>query len=120
MDLTVLKAKIHTVKVTEANLHYRGSITIDEDLMDKAGIKRYEQVHINNSTRSSRIITYAIPGERGSGDICMNGGAALHASEGDVVHLLVYCNIPADQIDDHEPIIIQTMGRNQFAGYGHH
>lgn len=120
MRLTVLKSKIHTVKVTEANVNYRGSITIDEDLMDKANIKRYEQVHINNSTQGSRIITYAIPGERGSGAICMNGGAALHASVNDVVHLLVYCDISEEEIDTHKPIIIQTAGNNEFVGYGNH
>ena len=120
MELNVLKAKIHTVKVTEANVNYRGSITIDEDLMDKAGIKTWEVVHVNNANKGSRIITYAIPGERGSGAICMNGGAALHADEGDTVHILAFCNIPAEDIDTHQPIVIQTKGNNEYAGLGNH
>ncbi len=120
MDLIVLKSKIHTVKVTQANINYKGSITIDEDLMDKANIKTWEQVHINNATKSSRIITYAIPGERGSGIIGMNGGAALHADEGDTIHILCFCSISAKDIDKHQPTIIQTKGNNEYAGLGEH
>ena len=120
MDLIVLKSKIHTVKVTEANIDYRGSITIDEDLMDKANIKTWEQVHINNRNKGTRILTYVIPGERGSGDVCMNGGAALHADEGDTVHILAFCNISAAEAETHQPIIIQTKGNNEFAGFGLH
>lgn len=120
MDIVVLKSKIHTVKVTEANVDYRGSIIIDEDLMDKANIKVWEQVHINNRNKGTRIITYAIPGKRGSGDICMNGGAALHAVEGDTIHILAFCNIKAKDADEHQPIIIQTKGRNEYAGLGEH
>lgn len=120
MELIVLKSKIHTVKVTEANVNYRGSITIDEDLMDKANIKTWEQVHVNNANKGTRIITYAIPGKRGSGEICMNGGAALHANEGDTVHILSFCNIPEKDIEKHQPIIIQTKDGNEYAGFGKH
>ncbi len=120
MDLILLKSKIHTVKVTQANINYKGSITIDEDLMDRANIKTWEQVHVNNASKSSRIITYAIPGERGSGIIGMNGGAALHADEGDTIHILSFCNVPEKDYDSHQPIIIQTKGNNEYAGFGQH
>ncbi len=120
MDLIVLKSKIHTVKVTEANINYKGSITIDEDLMDKANIRTWEQVHINNASKGTRIITYAIPGERGTGVIGMNGGAALHADEGDTIHILCFCQIPEKDMATHQPTIIQTKGNNEFAGLGSH
>lgn len=113
MDNFVLKSKIHTVRVTEANIKYRGSITIDEDILDAAGIKKYEQVHINNADNGSRIMTYVIPGKRGSGEVCMNGGAALHANVGDTVHILVFCNVPNHEMDQHEPIVIFTNDENQ-------
>lgn len=120
MKIEVLKSKIHTVKVTEANVAYEGSITIDRDLMDHANLKEYEVVHVNNSTNGSRIVTYVIPGERGSGTICMNGGAALHAAEGDIVHILSFCQIDEEEYETHEPIIILTKDNNQYAGPGSH
>ncbi|MBO7195611.1 MAG: aspartate 1-decarboxylase, partial [Alistipes sp.] len=76
MLVTVLKSKIHCARVTEANLNYMGSITIDEDLMDAAGMLEGEQVHIVNNNNGERFITYIIKGERGSGCICLNGAAA--------------------------------------------
>ena len=76
MWLTVLKSKIHCARVTEANLNYMGSITIDEDLMDAAGLLEGEQVHIVNNNNGERFVTYVIKGERGSGQICLNGAAA--------------------------------------------
>lgn len=114
MELFVLKSKIHTVKVTEANVNYRGSITIDEDLMDAAQIRKFEQVYVNNATNGTRIMTYVIPGKRGSGDILMNGGAALHASEGDTIHILCFCNIQAEDLENHEPIIVHTHLNNEI------
>ena len=76
MNLTLLKSKIHRATVTEANLYYEGSITIDRDLMDAADLLPYEQVHIFNLTNGERFITYVIEGDRGSGVICTNGAAA--------------------------------------------
>ena len=114
MDLILLKAKIHTVKVTEAQVEYHGSITIDEDLMDAAGILEHEMVHVNNATRGSRIITYAIPGPRGTGVICLNGGAALHNQKGDTVHILAFANFPAKEAKKYHPTIIHTTGNNQI------
>lgn len=115
MQLNMLKAKIHTVKVTEANVRYHGSITIDENLLDAAGIKKYEQVYINNATNGSRIMTYVLPGRRGSGEVCMNGGAALHAKEGDTVHILCFCMVNAEDLDKHTPLVIFTDENNQVA-----
>ena len=114
MIYSVLKSKIHTVQVTEANVKYRGSITIDEDLMEAANIKKYEQVYINNAINGSRIMTYVIPGERGSGMVCMNGGAALHAKEGDTVHILTFCSLNDEELETFIPIVVHTDGNNRI------
>jgi aspartate 1-decarboxylase len=114
MELTILKSKIHTVKVTEANVAYNGSITIDADLLDAANIKKYEQVYINNASNGSRIMTYVLPGKRGSGEVCMNGGAALHAKEGDTVHILSFCNMTEEEAEQYQPLLVFTEGNNQI------
>lgn len=87
---TFLNAKIHKARVTEANLDYVGSVTIDEDLMDQAGILENEQVHIVDNTNGARLVTYAIVGPRGSGTIAINGAAAHLVREGDEVILMTY------------------------------
>jgi len=114
MELIILKSKIHTVKVTEANVAYNGSITIDADLLDAAGIKKYEQVYINNAISGSRIMTYVIPGKRGSGEVCMNGGAALHAKVGDTVHILAFAQLSEEEADHYQPTLVFTEGNNQI------
>jgi len=114
MELTILKSKIHTVKVTEANVEYNGSITVDADLLDAAQIKKYEQVYINNAINGSRIMTYVLPGERGSGEVCMNGGAALHAKVGDTVHILSFFNVSEEEADNYHPVLVFTKGNNQI------
>ncbi|ERJ57317.1 aspartate 1-decarboxylase [Sphingobacterium paucimobilis] len=114
MELTLLKAKIHTVTVTEANVAYNGSITVDADLLDAAGIKKYEQVYINNAVSGSRIMTYVIPGRRGSGEVCMNGGAALHAQVGDTVHILSFVHMSPEEADSYQPTLVFTEGNNQI------
>lgn len=114
MQLTLLKAKIHTVKVTEANVAYNGSITIDIELLEAAGIKKYEQVYINNAVSGSRIMTYVLPGKRGSGEVCMNGGAALHAQVGDLVHILSFVQLSAEEAETYEPTLVFTEGNNQI------
>jgi len=115
MELSILKSKIHTVKVTEANVKYNGSITIDEDLLEAAKIKKYEQVYINNASNGSRIMTYVLPGRRGSGEVCMNGGAALHAKVGDTVHILSFCTLSEDEVDSFVPLVIFTEGNNKLS-----
>ena len=114
MELTILKSKIHTVKVTEANVEYNGSITVDADLLDAAQIKKYQQVYINNAITGSRIMTYGLPGERGSGEVCMNGGAALHAKVGDTVHILSFCTASEEEADTYQPVLVFTKGNNQI------
>ena len=88
MQIQVLKSKIHRVKVTEADLNYIGSVTIDENLMDAVGLIENEQVHVLNYNNGERLITYVIKGERGSGVICLNGPAALKVTLGDYVIIL--------------------------------
>ena len=106
ISVEVLKSKIHRVTVTEARLDYIGSITIDEDLMDAAGIIRGEHVHIVNNNNGARLDTYAIPGERGSGVICLNGAAARLVQPGDIVIIMAYASMPIDEARVFQPSVI--------------
>lgn len=106
MLLTVLKSKIHCAHVTEANLNYMGSITIDEDLMDAAGMLEGEQVHIVNNNNGERFITYIIKGERGSGKICLNGAAARLVQPGDVVIIMAYAQMTPDEARAFHPTVV--------------
>jgi len=106
MLIEVLKSKIHQVTVSEANLHYVGSITIDEDLMDAASIIENEKVQVVNINNGERLDTYVIKGKRGSGQICMNGPAARLCTVGDVIIIMSYATMPIDQAKTHKPIII--------------
>lgn len=116
MTIEVLKSKLQQVFVTESNLAYRGSITIDEDLMDAADLSEWELVHINNATNGSRVVTYVLKGHRGTGDICMNGGASAHAKKGDKIHILSFCRILKSESKTHKPIIIFTDESNIVSG----
>lgn len=115
MFIEVLKSKIHRVKVTEAELHYVGSIEIDEDLMDAADIVANEKVQVVNINNGERLETYVIKGERGSGQICINGPAARKAQVGDVVIIISYCSIEKDKAKDHEPVVIFPDEKNRVA-----
>ena len=106
MLVTVLKSKIHCARVTEANLNYMGSITIDEDLMDAAGMLEGEQVHIVNKNNGERFVTYIIKGERGSGQICLNGAAARLVQPDDVVIIMAYAQMTPDEARDFRPTVI--------------
>ena len=106
MNIEVVKSKIHQVKVTEANLHYVGSITIDEDLMDAANIIEFEKVQIVNINNGERLETYVIKGERGTGEICMNGPAARKVAIGDVIIIISYANMAFDEAKTFKPRII--------------
>ena len=97
MQIEVLKSKLHCVTITEANLHYMGSITIDEDLMDAANLIAGEKVQIVNNNNGERIETYIIKGERGSGCICLNGAAARRAVVGDVVIIISYAQMDFEE-----------------------
>lgn len=106
MNVEVVKSKIHRVTVTEACLEYIGSITIDEDLMDAAGIITGERVYIVNNNNGARLDTYAIPGERGSGVICLNGAAARLVQPGDIVIIMSYGSMPLEEARTFKPQVI--------------
>lgn len=106
MTIEVLKSKIHRVTVTEANLDYIGSITIDEDLMDAAGIIRGERVYIVDNNNGERFDTYAIPGPRRSGMICLNGAAARRVHRGDIVIIMSYAAMTPDEARNFTPAVI--------------
>lgn len=103
MLLHMFKSKIHRVRVTEANLHYVGSITIDEDLMDAAGLLEGERVQIVNNNNGERLETYVIRGERGSGVICLNGAAARKAEVGDVLIIIAYAWMSPEEARSFKP-----------------
>ena len=104
MFLTILKSKIH--RVTEANLDYVGSITIDEDLMDAAGIVAGEKVQVVDNTNGARLETYTIPGQRGSGIICMNGAAAHLIHVGDTIIIMAYALMTPEEAKTFRPQIV--------------
>ena len=106
MQVEVVKSKIHRVTVTESNLDYIGSITIDEDLMDAANIIRGERVYIVDNNNGERFDTYAIAGERGSGMICLNGAAARKVQPGDVVKIMSYAMMPFEEAKTFKPWVI--------------
>lgn len=114
MLVTVLKSKIHCARVTEANLNYMGSITIDEDLMDAAGMIEGEQVHIVNNNNGERFITYIIKGERGSGKICLNGAAARLVQPDDVVIIMAYAQMTTDEARNFRPTVIFPKHGNKL------
>jgi aspartate 1-decarboxylase len=106
MLIEVVKSKIHHVRVTEANLHYVGSVTIDEDLMDAANIIENEKVQVVNINNGERLDTYVIKGERGSGEICLNGPAARKVSVGDIVIIMSYATMEFEEAKIFKPRII--------------
>ncbi|MDD6131739.1 MAG: aspartate 1-decarboxylase [Muribaculaceae bacterium] len=106
MNIEVLKSKIHRVTVTEANLNYIGSITIDSDLLDAANILPNERVYIVDNNNGERLDTYVIPGERGSGVICLNGAAARKVQPGDVVIIMAYASMDFEEAKSFKPSVI--------------
>lgn len=106
MNVEVLKSKIHRVTVTEANLDYIGSITIDQDLMDAANIIPGERVYIVDNNNGERLDTYTIPGPRGSGVICLNGAAARRVQPGDIVIIMSYASMPFEEARSFQPTVI--------------
>ncbi len=106
MNIEVLKSKIHRVTVTEANLNYIGSITIDEDLMEAADLIEFEKVHILDNNNGERFITYIIKGERGSGIICLNGAAARRVQPGDIIIIVSYAQMDYKEAKTFKPTII--------------
>lgn len=112
MILNLLKSKIHCATVTEANLHYMGSITIDEDLMDLAHILPNERVQVVINNNGARLETYVIPGPRGSGVICLNGAAARLAQPGDIAIIMCYCFMNEDEARTYQPTVVMVDEKN--------
>jgi aspartate 1-decarboxylase len=114
MRRTFFKSKIHRATVTHADLDYEGSVTIDEDLLDAAGIWEYEAVHVWNITRGTRLQTYAIRGQRGSGVVCINGAAAHLNEPGDMVILATFAELEESEACTHEPTCVLVDARNRI------
>lgn len=115
MKLIMLKSKIHRATVTEAKLNYVGSITIDINLMKEANIIEYEKIQVANIDNGSRIETYVIAGESGSGVICLNGAAARYAQAGDKVILMTYCEMDEEEAKLHKPIVVFVKEDNSIS-----
>jgi aspartate 1-decarboxylase len=113
MRRRMMKSKVHRATVTDANLHYVGSITVDRDLMDLADLLEYEQVAVVDIDNGARLETYVIEGERGSGDICLNGAAARLVSPGDRVIIISYADFEASELDGFEPTVVHVDSRNR-------
>jgi len=110
----MLKGKIHRATVTEANLDYMGSLTLDENLLDAAGLMEYEKVQILNITNGNRLETYIIRGKRGSGQVCINGAAAHLIHEGDLVIVVAYCQLSDEESKYHQPQIVYVDADNRI------
>jgi aspartate 1-decarboxylase len=113
MQLNVFKSKIHRATVTHADLEYEGSVTVDSDLLDAAEILPYEAIHIWNVTRGSRLVTYALPGPRGSGAICVNGAAAHLNKPGDLVILATFAEMTREEARKHRPVVVRVDAQNR-------
>ena len=114
MIIEVLKSKLHRVKVTQAELNYVGSITIDEDLMDAANMIANEKVQIVNNNNGARFETYIIKGKRGTGTICLNGAAARMAQVGDIVIIMSFAYMEMDEARKYQPILVFPDGDNKL------
>ena len=114
MNIELLKSKVHRAVITEANLHYVGSLTLDEDIMDAANMIENEKVQVVNVNNGERIETYLIKGKRGSGVCCLNGPAARRGMVGDVVVIISYCSIDFDEARNFKPSIVFPKEGNKL------
>ena len=110
----MLRAKIHKATVTDANINYEGSLTVDEDLLDAVGMIPYEQVRVSNMNNGERFETYVIPGERGSGTICLNGPAARKGLKGDIIVIFSYSFYTEEEAGKLTPAIIRLDEKNRI------
>jgi aspartate 1-decarboxylase len=110
----MLKSKIHRGTVTGSDLHYVGSITIDQDLLDAADIREHEQVHVVDVDNGARFETYTISGERGSGEICVNGAAARLVHSGDTIIVISYADYEQDELESYQPRVVHVNRENQI------
>ncbi|MGC6492204.1 MAG: aspartate 1-decarboxylase [Myxococcota bacterium] len=107
-------SKIHRATVTQADLHYEGSVTIDEDLLDAAAMVEHQEVHVWNVTRGTRLVTYTLKGPRKSGVICINGAAAHLMQPGDMVILATFGELDESEVATHEPVVVRVNGQNEI------
>lgn len=114
MLITVYKSKLHRVTITQADLNYIGSITIDEDLMDAANLVEHERVQIVNINNGERLETYVIKGERGSGIICMNGPASRKVAVGDIIIVISYGMVTMEEYKSYVPVTVHVNASNQI------
>jgi aspartate 1-decarboxylase len=118
MQRTMLKAKLHRVTVTQSELGYEGSCAIDEDLLDAADIREYQQIDIYNVNNGDRFTTYAIRGQRGSGMISVNGAAARKAQVGDILIIATYANYSEEELQNFQPRLIYVDAHNRIQRQG--
>jgi aspartate 1-decarboxylase len=110
----MLKSKIHRATITGSDLHYVGSITIDQDLLDAADIREHEQVHVVDVDNGARFETYTISGERGSGEICVNGAAARLVHNGDTIIVISYAEYSEEELDSYVPRVVHVNRDNEI------
>ena len=113
MNRTMLKSKIHRCRVTGSDLHYVGSITVDEDLLEAADIREHEQVHVVDVDNGARFETYTIAGERGSGEMKVNGAAARLVHHGDTIIVISYAQYTREEMEHYEPRVVHVDRHNQ-------
>ena len=118
MEIEILKSKVHRATITEANLHYVGSLTLDEDLMDEANMIEHEKVQVVNVNNGSRLETYLIRGKRGSGVCCLNGPAARQGAVGDIVVIISYARMPFEEARKFKPSVVFPTAGNLLPGKG--
>ena len=114
MEIEMLQTKIHRARVTEANLNYVGSITIDETLLEESGIREYQKVQIVDIDNGARLETYTIAGEKDSGVICLNGAAARLVAPGDKVIIMAYANYSEKDLEDYKPKVVFVDDKNKI------
>ena len=114
MDIEILKSKVHRAEITEANLNYVGSLTLDEDLMDAANMIEHEKVQIVNVNNGERIETYLIKGKRGSGVVCLNGPAARKGAQGDIIIIISYARMDFEEAKKFQPSLVFPKAGNKL------
>lgn len=114
MLISMFKSKIHRATVTQADLEYRGSLTVDRDLVDAAGLRIHEQIHVLNITNGQRFTTYVIEGGRGTGVMCLNGACARLGAVGDKIIALTYAQMTPEEADTFEPIAVHVDEKNRI------
>lgn len=119
MFVRMFKSKIHRATITQADLHYKGSCTLDPDLIEAANMMPYEEIHVLNINSGARFTTYIIEGERGKGECCLNGAAARLGQPGDLVIILTYAQMEAEEARKHQPTVVHVDEKNHITEVVH-